>query len=1748
MNKILISGSFIIEPLRKTLTYWVHEIALECEVIFSPYNQVFQTLTMDASDHSHIVLIIRGKDLFNSEDNENFELLIKYLRNTSKTIFVIYCPDQEENPWGDRLKCEIDSMQGVHFIDLKEWLEHYSVTDFFDFNTELSAHVPYIPAVYTVLGTLVARLIYTMQSPIIKLIGVDCDNTLWRGVVAEEGITVHTHFQRWLRQLHCRGIAIALFSKNEIEDVEEVFENNTDMLLSKESIAAWCVNWSNKGENLAQLLKTLNIGSDSVLFLDDNPLECAAVSYIVPEAVVVEFEPTVFHHIWEIPIYHKATVEDLERTDMYKQHLEREDLKQTSHSFKEFIDSLDLKVQIHPISNDDIERVAQLTQRTNQFNASTRRRKGQEIDEFLQKKGASIYVVHAEDRFGNYGLVGAVFLEDSDIEVTVDTFLLSCRILGRGIEYQVVSFIGKLIRGKKVSIPYVQSKRNRPMKNFLDSLIPLQIDENQYSFDSEALALVSFDPDNALPSDALVSDIKPVKMIANDRSRIAKLTTSLRTAEDIHQKLRKSTLKTNDDPKTVVESLVIKGMEEVLNVNNIGLDDHFFTLGGDSFNAAVLASRLQELTNKSIDIIHIFDYPSAKTLAHEIQKLPHLINIEVKTAPDEIPPTLEQLAIRYGLRVNPEPSVYLIKLSYQIQGDLDAQKLFHCFAILEKRHDALQGYHTYSLNNLVENAWELSIQFHHIICDEQSITLYIQELSRLYHDPSQTLSKAGSYTQYSINQDRTISHQTLEFWKRNLPEKKVSSSLDRKADYYRIPISHELREKMLKFSKESDVTPFILLLTAFSIAMRDSSNDDELIVSIPFSTRKSDNIFGLFVNLLPVNLSINEKLSFRDQLDLCKKKVSEMTHYRFTPFICIQEELGTSVRMNIVFNWNRRIGQTPTFEGTEVTRLEVNSPFTEFNLSFTVEEEEDHYTIQVQYASSVYESQHIETLGKIFLDVLENCSEYENKLVEVWVKSLGENLKKKEGDFFQMGGDSLQAIRLMMEIEKKFSIAVSMKDLREHPTIAELTRFIETPQLSQEKQSVILIQTGGKETPIFLIHPSIGIAECYRSLSEYLPGVPMYGIQNPYVTHKSPIFQTLSEMAGYYAQEIKKVCPVGPYKLGGWSFGGNVALEVATILKKSGELIDFVILLDSYAPEAIVSEAPLLIASEDLIRESARNNKLLKTHRTTNFKGIVHLIRSSYSQLPDNGWNFLPNLSISEIPVPHHQMFDSEHIPKTAEALLQILPIGCNHQICEGTKSLKKGDTVINDFEQAAIMYPTSIAIRCGENLIDYLALLSRVNRLASYLSKDLSLLGRQPRIGILLPRSIDMVVSILATLKMGGIYVPLDPNFPQARLQYMMEDAQLDYLMEPESFKKDFDSSNFIEKEIFTNDSAYIIYTSGSTGRPKGVEITHQALHNVVTDFIERCPCNSQDRFLSIATISFDIFGLELFLPLMCGAELILCPAEICNSPVHLIKYVNEQRPSIMQATPTMWSLIAGHLQIIPTIICGGEPLTKTLATQLMRISSKLFNAYGPTETTIWSTISLIEDPDDTNIGLPIANTFCYVIDESLKPTPEGKIGELCIGGVGVAKGYWNQPELTEKSFFIDDDLPNGRYYRTRDLVRRNDDGKLVYIGRKDQQVKIRGNRIEMGEIQVALQGHPSIKDCVIHSFGEGIEKKLSAYYIVKEGLEKPTDMMLREYLGKILPSIMVPSIFFEMIEFPLTNNMKLDRNKLPEPIQQND
>ena len=490
--------------------------------------------------------------------------------------------------------------------------------------------------------------------------------------------------------------------------------------------------------------------------------------------------------------------------------------------------------------------------------------------------------------------------------------------------------------------------------------------------------------------------------------------------------------------------------------------------------------------------------------------------------------------------------------------------------------------------------------------------------------------------------------------------------------------------------------------------------------------------------------------------------------------------------------------------------------------------------------------------------------------------------------------------------------------------------------------------------------------------------------------------------------------------------------------------------------------------------------------------------------------------------------------------------------------------TVPKLVEQWAATTPEAAAVVFEDVAVNYSELHERSVRQARWLFAN----GVQPGdiVAVALPRSEQLLIVLLAIMRTGAAYLPVELDSPNDRIALVLDDASPTVLIAEQQVHARFAGGSFTllqpecgdellseeerEPDLSTAEGvAYVLYTSGSTGRPKGVEITHRNLGNFLRGMQQQLRPTARARFLAVTTVIFDIAGLEFYLPLMVGARVVMASSEALHTPRALARLIRHSGVTHVQATPSLWRVLLSssetRLNGVHALV-GGETLSAELAARLKSMAAHVTQFYGPTETTVWSTAFEIEEVGTVAppIGRPILNTQLYVLDEDREPVVTGAIGELYIGGAGVAKGYLKRPELTAERFVADSFAGDGsRMYRTGDLVRWSNAGLLEFIGRADDQVKINGHRIELGEIESQLLQHAAVAEAAVaaHRDADGMAS-LAAYVVAKSGCVIETDA-LRGFLAGRVPTYMMPSSFTSLDAMPLTLNGKLDRRSLAVP-----
>jgi amino acid adenylation domain-containing protein/FkbH-like protein/non-ribosomal peptide synthase protein (TIGR01720 family) len=736
---ITVTANFTAEPVGDTLRFWLDMLGIHpIRLVFSGYNQVFQELMAPASLPSSTepgvnFLLIRledwardqksGKsaDIISTATKEFTGALEGFAKRARRTTLLFLCPpsqsalaNAELSATLSRLHAElrtaVASLRGIHLIDAGELAQLYPVDVVDDPESDRQAHIPFTPAYWAALGTILARKSRALLTPPHKVIVVDADNTLWGGVVGEIGarqVEISGEclaLQNFLRNQKNSGVLLALASKNEETDVAKVFQRR-EMVLRREDFVAWKINWEPKSRNITSLANELELGLDSFIFLDDNPVECADVQSNCPAVTTLLLPPpgtrpikTFLEHVW---VFDRtgATEVDAKRTELYREQGERNRFRSAATSFRAFIDGLNLQVTIEPPVPTNYERAAQLTQRTNQFNTTGIRRQSSEIASLLDSGERRMLLVRARDRFGDYGEVGLVVLITEGKCLRVENILMSCRVLGKGVEHRVLAATGReaqRLGADEIAIPFVRTERNQPAEQFLKSVGMELLGDGSFRMSAAEAAAVEFNPEIAAQSEtdeesgnerqghAPPTDYRKIAMeLDSVESILSAVATHLRRARP--QLGNELVL-----PRNAREALIAKIWEEVLHIDQVGVTDAFLSLGGQSLQAASIASRMTAEFGVRVPLIAVLSNPTIIELDALIDQARGAGDITLPKA-KELTLSAAQQRLWFLDQFIPNRAAYNIPLARRIQGPLDIEILRKALGSVMLRHATLRS-------------------------------------------------------------------------------------------------------------------------------------------------------------------------------------------------------------------------------------------------------------------------------------------------------------------------------------------------------------------------------------------------------------------------------------------------------------------------------------------------------------------------------------------------------------------------------------------------------------------------------------------------------------------------------------------------------------------------------------------------------------------------------------------------------------------------------------------------------------------------------------------------------------------------------------------------------------------------------------------------------------------------------------------------------------------------------------------------
>ncbi|HMJ67009.1 MAG TPA: HAD-IIIC family phosphatase, partial [Candidatus Binatia bacterium] len=668
VQTIAVAATFTADPVEDSVSYWLNELEIPGKIVFAPYNQVFQQLldpssVLNQNPGGVNILLLRLEDWAAAQGSgsslsqtiQEFSSVLKAaVARAGVPWLVCFCPAVREDAQlaarERALISELQTISGVYVLTASEILGWYPVESVFDSAADRLGNVPYTPLFFAALGTALSRKFHALKRAPYKVIALDCDNTLWDGVCGEEGPQgirlepARKTLHEFMRRQDGAGMLLCLCTKNNEADVAEVFKCRSDFPLRRDSFVAVRVNWKPKSENLKSLSRELNVGLDSFIFIDDNPMECAEVEANCPGVLTLLLPedptqiPKFLEHAWAFD-HLRVTDEDKKRVRLYHENRQREELRAQCVSMVEFLAGLNLDIQIEQARPEQLSRVSQLTQRTNQFNFTTRRYSEAEIQQFSAAPNTDVLAISVKDRFGDYGLVGVVIARTAAESLEVDTFLLSCRVLGKGVEYRILARLGELAQSRglrRVDLHFRPSPKNQPAADFVQKTATAfrqnHTDGSVFRLPARVAATTRFELEELEGSPRLES--KGEKQLAPSETpqrfknarRIALHSHDpkwiLETVESRRRANRSAAASSAPytPPRTQIEQELCGMWQRLLGIERVGVYDDFFALGGSSLLAVRLFAQIEKLLGKALPLVVLFESPTIEKLAQTIEQ------------------------------------------------------------------------------------------------------------------------------------------------------------------------------------------------------------------------------------------------------------------------------------------------------------------------------------------------------------------------------------------------------------------------------------------------------------------------------------------------------------------------------------------------------------------------------------------------------------------------------------------------------------------------------------------------------------------------------------------------------------------------------------------------------------------------------------------------------------------------------------------------------------------------------------------------------------------------------------------------------------------------------------------------------------------------------------------------------------------------------------------------------------------------
>ena len=1642
---IAIAASFTIEPVQHAASWWLAQFATPAVVQAAPYNQCMQQLgnpdsLLRQSDLG--VLLLRftdaARDLGSMPPAEacarldaQYDLLLSLLQqHGGKPLLVGLLPSAPTGPLADHVQAleqkwsdAVQAVPGVSVLDMRELGARHGLDEVFDAAADRIGHLPFSPQAFDAIGAELARAAVARSRPPFKVIAVDCDNTLWGGVVGEAGTLGvkiddgHRALQRFLLDRQQEGFLIALASKNREEDVWAVFDKHPDMLLRREHVAAAAINWQPKSGNLKQLARQLNLGVDSFIFLDDSPVECSEVMENCSEAFAVPLPADAsaygpwLSHVWAFDVT-AVTAEDRERSGMMLAESRRQAALGEVDP-QDFLRQLQLKVKMGPVQPHQLARVAQLTQRTNQFNLSGKRRDEADIASLIDEDGVALFALEIEDRFGAYGLTGVVIARLSADVLRIDTLLLSCRVLGRKVEQAILAALARHARAhgaQTIEAPLVVTDRNEPVRQFLATSPWRPVGDNRFVCAvrevAEAItgielldghvfvppapvrvaeATTSASPqveDNARVSHRRFPSTFPLP-IRNEARLVHGLQylpllaacagwPRTRLATNAHGVLQSRPA--GRLPASLTEQAIAAIWTEVLGRDVIDAETGFTELGGHSLHAVRAVSRIERMFNREIGLAQFFKAGSIASLAA-------WIDAQATEKPDSLPPIpCSADAADYPLshnqqrlwilsRMGAAANVYNLCAAFRLRGKLDSAALRRAAECVIARHDALR-------------------------------TVF-----RLDGDQPREVIQEASAESFIVIDEPAASHTAIR--------------------------DRIVRNARMPFDLESG--------PLFRMEVHPAGDDDHVLAIYLHHIIGDGWSFGLLLDELARAYAIETGEQAQDE-DLPTLRYRDFAVWNRSDQCEAAMAKSRDYWRDVLFPL-QPIAQAPTdFPRPPVPGAEGGTLTKTFSRS----------------ASALHRW----------------CAARHTTLFPLLASVVATLL-------YRCGSDT--AIRLGMPVAA-----------RNRPELERTIGFfantaVLAAQIEPELRFDTLLSNMQDRLAGALEHQSYPFDRLVADLQpEREPG------RNPLFDAMVVLQNARSNGASLNAIDVEDFpvdAGLAAFDLV-FEFGEIGEDELSCVLRYRRDL---------YRPESAGRLLDRLACALDAALESPAT-------RLDELPVIGFQERRQLDAFSNGGRHEIPDISIPEL------------------------------------------------FARQAAWTPDANALCAASERLDFRTLDRRANALAWQLRREHGVAAGDV-VAVMLERTADWPIALLGVMKAGAVYLPLDLRHPRQRVRDLVQQSGARAVITDSASLSIFDGlgvqrltplpahlqeANPPPVVIAPSAPAYLLFTSGSTGTPKGVLVQHRAFVNMILAQIRGFGIAPDDTVLQIASCAFDASLSELFMAWLAGAQVAIADHASTRDSALLANAIGRHGATVVTFTPShLRQLDDRNLHGLRKVILAAEAVLGRDARRLQALGIECFNAYGPTETAVCATLGRIDSaPDDAMpvpIGRPLANLALRIVDAAGRDMPLGASGEIVVLGVGVALGYLDMPDDAGSPFFTLHDGTRG--YRTGDIGRWLAEGNIEYLGRKDTQVKIRGHRVEPGEVAAALARLEGIRHAEVAVEDSAAGAVLMAWLC---GSPMP-DAELRAQLADRLPPHMMPARFIWLERMPLTTSGKLDRAALP-------